>query len=168
MFGTGACRDTFVAAQIEGLWLDWLGFIPAYTAFLILAATAASQGPVRRAIVGMMLVAAVSDEIEGLLMWRIMQALPGTQAQLDQLWWAVHVKFGLLGVGTKLIGLTITRMSGPVPKLPGLVVWFGGMAAIYGVAEVSTAAMMMNAFSCAWIALLAIAIFTAVKPRLIE
>ena len=104
LFGGGACHTTLVGAQIDGLWLDALGFIPSYTLFLVLAAIAASRGWARRAIVAMLLIAGLSDEIEGLVMARIMAHLPGTPGQLDTLWWAVHVKFGLLALGTTAIG----------------------------------------------------------------
>ena len=69
--------STLVGAQWTGLWLDALGFIPSYTAFLILAAIAASRGRLRRAIVAMLVVAGLSDEVEGLVMGGIMKALPG-------------------------------------------------------------------------------------------
>jgi hypothetical protein len=38
LFGSGACRASLIDAQNTGLWLDALGFIPSYTAFLVLAA----------------------------------------------------------------------------------------------------------------------------------
>ena len=68
LFGADPCRSTLVAAQYTGLWLDGLGFIPSYTAFLILAAITASRGRMRRAIVAMLVVAGLSDEVEGFVM----------------------------------------------------------------------------------------------------
>ena len=164
LFGAEPCRSTLTAAQWTGLRLDALGFIPSYTAFLILAAFAASRGRLRVAIVAMLLVAGLSDEVEGLIMGNIMRALPGTQAQLDQLYWAVHVKFGLLALGTTLIGLAIVRLGGLIPLLAGAVVWIGGMAAIYGFGELP-GPVMMQAFTIAWFALLATAIAAAIDPR---
>lgn len=157
LFGSGACRTILIAAQIKGLWLDALGFIPSYTAFLVLAALAASRGRVQRAIVAMLLVAGLSDEIEGLVMWRIMGNLPGTDGQLGALYWAVHVKFALLAIGTTLIGLELIRTLRLWPMLFGLVVAVGGGAAIYGFWSLPNA-MMMAGFTYAWFALLVTAI----------
>ncbi|MEO5492728.1 MAG: hypothetical protein ABIR08_01730 [Sphingomonas sp.] len=165
LFGVEPCRSTLVGAQWTGLWLDALGFIPSYSAFLILAAIAASRGQLRMAIVAMLVVAALSDEVEGLVMGGIMKALPGTQVQLDQLYWAVRIKFGLLALATALIGLAIVRLGGLMPLLLGAIVWIGGMAAIYGFGELP-GPVMMQAFTIAWFALLATAIVAAVKPSL--
>lgn len=156
LFGGGACRATLVNAQVRGLWLDALGFIPSYTSFLVLAAVAASRGRARRAIVAMLLIAGLSDEIEGLIMARIMGNLPGTPGQLDALWWAVHVKFGLLAIGTALIGLELIRAFRLWPMLFGLVVAVGGTAAVYGFWTLPNQ-MMMAGFTYAWFALLATA-----------
>lgn len=167
LFGVDPCRSTLVAAQWTGLWLDELGFIPSYTAFLVLAAIAASSGRFRTITVAALLGAGVSDEVEGLIMGGVLKALPGTPAQLDQLYWAVHIKFGLLALGTTLIGLAIVRLGGLAPLLLGAVVWIGGMAAIYGFGELPST-IMMQAFTIAWFGLLATAIVAAVRPTLFE
>ena len=157
LFGASACRATLVGAQNTGLWLDALGFIPSYTLFLVLAAIAASRGRVQRAIVAMLLIAGLSDEIEGVFMWRIMADLPGTPPQFHGLWWAVHVKFGLLAIGTTMIGLALIRTLRLWPMLFGLVVTVGGAAAIYGFWSLPNA-MMMAGFTYAWFAILVTAI----------
>ena len=157
LFGSGACRATLIDAQVNGLWLDALGFIPSYTAFLVLAAIAASRGRVQRAIIAMLLIAGLSDEIEGLVMWRIMGNLPGTDGQLGALYWAVHVKFVLLAISTTLIGLELIRTLRLWPMLFGLVVTVGGAAAVYGFWSLPNA-MMMAGFTYAWFAILVTAI----------
>jgi len=157
LFGSGACRATFAGAQDKGLWLDALGFIPSYTAFLVLTAIAASRGRVQRMIVAILIVAGLSDEIEGLMMWRIMGDLPGTQVQVHGLWWAVHVKFALLAIGTTLIGLELIRTLRLWPMLFGLVITVGGAAAVYGFWLLPNA-MMMAGFTYAWFAILVTAI----------
>jgi hypothetical protein len=157
LFGSGACRATLVGAQNIGLWLDALGFIPSYTAFLVLAAIAASRGWAQRAIVAMLLIAGLSDEIEGVFMWRIMGDLPGTPAQLHGLWWAVHVKFALLAISTTLIGLELIRAFKLWPMLFGLIIAVGGAAAVYGF-WILPDAMMMAGFTYAWFAILVTAI----------
>jgi hypothetical protein len=161
LFGSGACRATLVGAQNSGLWLDALGFIPSYTLFLVLAAIAASRGWAQRAIVAMLLIAGLSDEIEGVLMWRIMGDLPGTPAQLHGLWWAVHIKFGLLAIGTTLIGLALLGKFKLWPMLFGLIVTVGGAAAIYGFWSLPNQ-MMMAGFTYAWFAILVTAIVASV------
>jgi hypothetical protein len=157
LFGSGACRARLIGAQDSGLWLDALGFIPSYTAFLVLAAIAASRGWAQRAIVAMLLIAGVSDEIEGVFMWRILGDLPGTSAQLHGLWWAVHVKFALLAIGTTLIGLALLGKFKLWPMLFGLIVTVGGATAIYGFWTLPNQ-IMMAGFTYAWFALLATAI----------
>ena len=157
LFGSGACRTAFAGAQDTGLWLDALGFIPFYTLFLVLAAIAASRGRFRRGLVAILLAAGLSDEIEGVIMWRIMAALPGTPGQLDALWWAVHVKFALLALGTTAIGLALLAKFKLWPMLFGLVITVGGAAAVYGF-WTSPNTMMMAGFTYAWFALLATAI----------
>ena len=157
LFGSGACLASLIDAQNTGLWLDALGFIPSYTAFLVLAAIAASRGRTQRAIVAMLLIAGLSDEIEGMFMWRIMGDLPGTPAQLHGLWWAVHVKFALLAIGTTLIGLDLIRTTRLWPMLFGLIIAVGGAAAIYGFWSLPNA-MMMAGFTYAWFAILVTAI----------
>ena len=157
LFGGGACRATFVAAQNAGLWLDALGFIPSYTAFLALAAVAASRGRSRLLIVAMLVIAGLSDEIEGVFMWRIMDNLPGTTGQLVVLWWAVYIKFALLALGTTAIGLALLGKFRLWPMLFGLIIAVGGAAAIYGFWTLPNA-MMMAGFTYAWFAILVTAI----------
>ena len=157
LFGAGSCRASLIDAQNAGLWLDALGFIPFYTLFLVLAAIAASRGRARRAIVAVLLIAGLSDEIEGLVMWRIMGNLPGSDGQLGALYWAVHIKFALLAIGTTLIGLELIRTTRLWPMLFGLVVTVGGAAAIYGFWSLPNA-MMMAGFTYAWFAILVTAI----------
>jgi hypothetical protein len=157
LFGDGACRASLMGAQNAGLWLDALGFIPSYTLFLVLAAIATSRGWAKRAIVAMLHIAALSDEIEGVFMWRIMGNLPGSPAQLHGLSWAVHVKFALLAIGTTLIGLELIRAFKLWPMLFGLIIAIGGGAAIYGFWLLPNA-MMMAGFTFAWFAILVTAI----------
>lgn len=165
LFGDGACRGSLIGAQDKGLWLDALGFIPSYTLFLVLAAIAASRGRSRLVIVAMLVIAGLSDEIEGVFMWRIMGALPGTPGQLDALWWAVHIKFALLALGTTAIGLALLGKFRLWPMLFGLIVTVGGAAAIYGFRTLPNA-MMMAGFTYAWFAILATAIVASFSAGL--
>jgi hypothetical protein len=156
LFGSGTCQASLIGTQNTGLWLDALGFIPSYTLFLALAAIAASRGRAQRAIVAMLVVAGLSDEVEGLIMWRIMGDLPGTPGQLGALWWAVHIKFALLALATTAIGLALLAKFKLWPMLFGLIIAVGGAAAIYGFWTLPNP-MMMAGFTYAWFAILATA-----------
>ena len=165
MFGSEPCTSTFVAAQKTGLLLDGLAFIPSYTGFLILAAIAAgARGRVKTVLITMFLVAAISDEIEGFLLNAILDHLPGTPALLRGLWWAVHVKFGLLALGTIQIGAIFGSTSWPRRIVAGLMI-AGGLLAGFGLGG-SAASAMMQGFLIAWVALLLAAVTASFVPSL--
>ena len=177
LFGVDPCRSTLVAAQRTALWLDALGFIPAYTAFLVLAALASgvrdkrptlshrSSRTVALWLSTTFLVAGLADEVEGVVLHRILAALPGTQALLDALWWPVHIKFALLGLGTLGIAVQLLasrRIGGLIATLP---VGLGALTALAGLAHMPTP-VMMTGFTIAWVSLLLTAIAGAVRPSL--
>lgn len=164
LFGTGPCRAALIAAQRTGLLLDGLWFIPAYTAFLTLAAWAGAAR--RRAwLVAALVVAGLSDEVEGLILWSILSDLPGTQGRIDALWAAVHLKFALLALGTFGIGWALRRTLRGWWRLAGFVVAGAGLAAMLELATGDVAAMMLG-FSVGWITLLGVAIVGAVRSPL--
>ena len=165
MFGSEPCTSTFVAAQKTGLLLDGLAFIPSYTGFLILAAIAAgARGRVKTVLITMFLVAAISDEIEGFLLNAILDQLPGTPALLGALWWAVHVKFALLGFGTWGVGELVAR-GRLFRRLFAAAIVPGSMLAIFGLMA-APAAWMMTGFTIAWVALLLAALTASFVPSL--
>jgi len=165
MFGSEPCTSTFVAAQKTGLLIDGLGFIPSYTSFLILAAIAAgARGRVKTALITIFLVAAISDEIEGFLLNAILDHLPGTPALLGALWWAVHVKFALLAVGSLAIGALVAR-GRLFRRLFAAVIVPGSMLAIFGLIA-APGAWMMTGFTIAWVALLLAALTASFVPSL--
>ena len=165
LFGVEPCRSTLIAAQRIDLLLDGLWFIPAYTAFLSLAALASGVAW-RRWLVGALLVAGLSDQVEGLILWALLGALPGTQGLLDALWAAVHLKFALLAVGTAAIGVAA---QGPAwwQRLAGTVMIGGGC---YAAASLILAkhGQMMVGFSLGWFSLLALAMIFAALPSASE
>jgi len=166
LFGAEPCTSTLVAAQKTGLLLDGLGFIPSYTAFLILAAIAAgARGGVKTVSIGIFLVAALSDEIEGFLLNAILDHLPGTPALLGALWWAVHVKFTLLAMGTIQIGALVgTTWTIPwTRRIAGTAIFGGGFFAILTLYTISY--WMMRGFLVAWVALLITALIASFWPR---
>jgi hypothetical protein len=159
LFGSEPCTSTLVAAQKAGLLLDALGFIPFYTAFLILAVIAAgSRRRVQMAVIAIFMVAAVSDQIEGGILYAILRDLPGTPALLGALWWAVHVKFALLALGTIGIAEILARGQRLSRLFAGLIA-MGGLLALTGLMTMPSS-WMMTGFLLGWVSLL-IAAFIA-------
>ncbi|MES2056991.1 MAG: hypothetical protein V4564_13730 [Pseudomonadota bacterium] len=158
LFGSDPCRSALIAAQKTGLLLDAFGFIPAYTAFLILGALAAGgRGSRRMLIIAMLVIAGLSDEIEGVLMYAILRDLPGTQSLVDLLWWAVHIKFALLALGTAGIGVALIAGRKWLATVFGLILLGGGLYALYGLTLFPAGGMMIG-FTLAWVALLVAAL----------
>ena len=166
LFGSDPCRSTLVGAQKTGLLLDAFGFIPSYTAFLIFAARAAA-GAWRWhwMIVAALLIAGLCDEIEGGLLYAILLDLPGTTGLLGALFWAVHIKFALLGLGTLAIGGVVVMSPRFFAKLLGLFVAIGAGNALYCLATAQGSAMM-GGFTRAWVGLLVTALIFSIWPSL--
>jgi hypothetical protein len=184
LFGSEPCRSTLVSAQKIGLLLDGLGFIPFYTAFLVLAAFGSSpakagvqpraarkwapafagEQPVRALIILTLIVAGLCDEVEGGILYAILGDLPGTQPLIDALWWPVHVKFALLSLGTFGIGALLARTLRPIGVVAGSVVAGGAAKALHGLAVDLPA--MMGGFTIAWMTILLCALAGAVRPSL--
>lgn len=159
LFGAEPCRSALIAAQRTGLLIDGLWFIPAYTAFLALAAWASGVAW-RRWLIGVLVAAGLSDEVEGLILWTILGGMPGTQEQVDALWWAVHLKFALLAIGTAGVGWALRQPGWR--RLPGVAIAGAGLFAGLELALGNVPAMMRG-FSLAWFALLACAVWQAVS-----
>lgn len=184
LFGAEPCRSALVAAQRTGLLLDALGFIPAYAAFLVFAAiacspakagvqfpparswTPASAGEqIRSIVIGAILLAAVCDQIEGVLLYRILATLPGSPALIDALWWPVHVKFALLAAATSAIAILLLSHM----RLPGFVaalfVTIGACTAVAGLLNGPSPVMMLG-FTIAWVTILVSALSACWRPSL--
>jgi hypothetical protein len=169
LFGSEPCSSRLVAAQREALWLDALGFIPAYTAFLALGAFALRRSGLLLALVTMSLffTAGTFDEIEGLVLSKILGGLPGTQMLYDGLFLTVRPKFVLLGVGEILLAALLWR--GPVlGKVASGLMLAGGIASLYFLFNDPHAPTMMKAHSYAWGTLLIVAVIGAVRPLLVS
>jgi len=168
LFGTEPCLSRFAQAQRDGLWLDLLGFIPAYSAFLALGALALRPQVPRLALVtiAVILLAGLLDEIEGLVMFRILAALPGTPDLLQALFWSVRPKFALLGLGEILLALMLWRgpLLGKVAAGPLLA---GGLVSIGFLFADPHSPTMMKAHSYAWMALLLAALVASFRPALV-
>ncbi len=170
LFGTDPCRSTLIDAQMIGLLFDGLCFIPAYTTFLVLMTRASARiadrwPPFAMAIVAMLGIAAAADEVEGLILYRIMADLPGTPALVDALWWPVHIKFVLLMTATLGIAIQLlaTRSRGGI--VAALPVGIGALIALAGLPNMPTP-VMMTGFTIAWVALLLCALLGSWRPSL--
>ncbi len=166
IFGTGACRETLIAAQIKGLWLDGLAFIPSYTAFLVLATIALRQQAPRiaGAAILIILAAGVLDEIEGGLLYAILRHLPGSPTLVALLYAEVRAKFALLALGALLIGWLMTR-----DRRPGVVVALpvigGSLFSGVLIATNMHAPALMQGYRWSWTALLVAALIGSFWPR---
>lgn len=170
IFGVEPCRAALIPAQRLGLLLDALGFIPAYTAFLCLAAWAARRD-FARPVVAALAIAGLLDEIEGGLLFLILRDFPGGQPSFEMLFWVVRAKFLLLGLGTLAIALLVlirwplfrwTEWS-VLRVVGGLGVGYGAIMALRGFFA-GPAPSMTTAFAGAWFILLLVAIVGAVWP----
>jgi len=165
LFGSEPCTSMLATAQKTGLVLDALGFIPFYTAFLILAAIALPRrGRFKPFVIAAFIVAAVADQIEGGLLYAILRDLPGTPLLLGLLWWPVHVKFALLALGTMGTGAMMAQ-GNPVRHLFAAPVWGGGILALLGLLALPVA-WTMQGFLIAWVTLLIVAMLASFRPSL--
>ena len=166
LFGSEPCRSALVAAQKTGLVLDGLGFIPFYTAFLIFGAAATGlRGWQKIAVFAAIALAGLGDEIEGYILRQILNGLPGTDGQIDTLFWVVRGKFALLGLGTLAIGgaLLATRRLPAIAS--GVAIGAGALIALNGLANAPDP-RMMSGFAIAWVMLLLTAIIAVWRPLL--
>jgi hypothetical protein len=166
IFGTGACRATLMAAQVKGLWLDGLAFIPSYTAFLVLAAIALRAPAPRLALAAIVMVlgAGLLDEVEGGLLYGILRDLPGSPTLIALLYGEVRAKFTLLALGALLIGwlFVVNRRPGMVVAVPMI---GGSMFSGVLIASNMHAAALMQGYRWSWTALLIAALIGSFWPR---
>jgi len=168
LFGTAPCTARLVSAQREALWLDMLGFIPAYTAFLTLGAVALRRSGLVLALAALtvFLLTGAFDEIEGLVMFRILGALPGTPEMFTGLFWTVRPKFALLGLGEILLAAMLWR--GPLlAKIAAGPMLAGGLVSLWFLFTAPYVQTMMKGHSYAWTALLVVALAGSVRPMLV-
>lgn len=168
LFGSEPCRSTLLAAQRSALWLDELGFIPAYTAFLALGAWALrDRSRLALATVAVFLIAGLCDEIEGVTMFALMNPLPGEPWLFTPLFWAVRIKFALLGIGALLLAALLVRGSwlGRIAAVPML---GGGLMSLWFLFTAAHNPLMMKGHLIAWSALLVVALIAAIRPALVK
>lgn len=167
LFGEGRCREMLVSAMRAATWLDALVFIPAYCGFLILALLAlrGSGGRIALAAIAAVALAGLLDEIEGAMLFVIMDALPGTQGLIDWLIPLVRAKFALIGAGVAAIG-ALTARRGGIGLLLGTAVVIGGVVSLSGLTGDARAPMLILGNTIAWpCILLAASIFAIGRSR---
>lgn len=167
LFGGEPCRSALIAAQKTGLWLDTLAFIPAYTAFVWLAAralVAMRVMPTARVIVAMLLVGAGCDLIENGLLAHILGGLPGDAATIGVLYWMVRTKFFLLSCATLGMGACLLYdHPNWAARIAGGGIGFGGIAGIMGMFHASRDLILGP--TIAWVTLLVVALVVSVLPE---
>ncbi|ODP36742.1 hypothetical protein [Sphingomonas turrisvirgatae] len=165
LFGSEPCTSRLIAAQREALWLDMLGFIPAYLTFLLSAVAA-----LRRASLGLIMAlfsaitfAGAFDFIEGLILFKLLGNLPGDQRTFTGLFWTVRPKFALLAASELMIALILWR-GAPVAKIAAGVIGAGGVVALVHLLRAPHDPAMMRGHAVAWGALLVTAAIGSVRP----
>lgn len=156
-----------MTAQRAGLWLDMAWFIPAYSAFLALAAWAMRGANRQLALAAMaaLLLAGLLDEIEGVVLFRLLDGFPGTPGWFEALFWTVRPKFALLGLGEILIAALMLRGTW-LAKIAAVPVALGGAVSLWFLLTAPRNPLMMEGHRWAWTTLLILAIIAAIRPAL--
>jgi hypothetical protein len=118
------------------------------------------------AAVAAVLVAALLDEVEGAVMFGLLDSFPGDSSLFGPLFWTVRPKFALLAVGEILIALLLMRGSW-LARIAAIPVAGGGVVALYLLFADPRAPLMMLGHRYAWTALLVVALIAAVRPALV-
>ena len=169
LFGPPSCSGTFQAAQIRASWWDALAFIPTYAAFLALGAWALRDGTRRlsHVAVAVFLVAALLDEIEGLILFQLAHHWSSPPDLFSALFLTVRPKFALLGIGSLLLA-TLAWRGTPIGKVAALVLAAGGLVSLWFLLTAPHDPAMMLGHRYAWMALLALAAIGALNPDFVS
>ena len=168
-YGQGrACADALLAAHERALVLDGFAFIPAYGIFLFHGAKALTPAHARLACMAMaaVLVAALLDEVEGLILFQLIGIWESPPDLFDALFWVVRPKFALLGIGEILIAALLLRGTW-FAKIAALPMIAGGLASLYFLFANPYDPLMMQGHRWAWTALLIVAVAAAIRPSLV-
>ncbi len=168
LFGSEPCAGRLVAAQRQALWLDMLGFIPAYLAFLLSAVAALRRASLGIALVAfnLVLIAGALDFVEGLILFKLLGALPGEERAFTGLFWTVRPKFALLGLSEVLLAAMLWR-GALVAKVAAGGIAAGGVAALVYLLRDPHDPAMMKGHAVAFVALLAAAVAGWLRPGML-
>lgn len=169
LFGPPSCSGAFQAAQIRASWWDALAFIPAYAAFLALGAFALGDNARRlsRIAIAVLLVAALLDQIEGLILFQLAAHWQNPPDMFGALFFTVRPKFALLGIGSLLLAALAWRRT-LIGKIGAAVLAAGGLVSLWFLFANPHDPMMMAGHRYAWMALLAIAAIGSVNARWVK
>lgn len=157
-----ACAVRLETALDRSLWLDMLAFIPAYAVFLAVGALALG-GRIARVAAGAVVLAALLDLVEGVVLFQLVAAWESPPALFDALFWTVRPKFALLGVTAILIGAMLARRN-RLGVLAGAVMGISGLVSLWMLFTAPRDPLMMQGHAVAWVTLLAVALIGAVRP----
>lgn len=158
------CRVAAVEAQRVGLLLDFLGFIPIYSAFLILSLLGLRREgahPLIPIAIAAVIVAALLDEMEGFQLWSILAAMPGTDSDIALLMPAVRGKFALLALVVGAIGWLNLRAR-DWRMVTGVIMIAGSTWGILGL--FTDYHRVAGGAAPAWLALILTALVLALRP----
>jgi hypothetical protein len=163
LFGEEPCRSRLAAAMDRVNRIDIYAFIPAFTLFQLFAAWALRRSGRGLALAAgaAAIVAALCDQAEDQILLAITASLPGEQALIDQLFWFVRVKFGLLALAAGCLGLLLARTPGAERWL-GLAMLGGAAIAFAGLIQPQ---LLTPGIALAWAALLAAAVLHVARGR---
>jgi hypothetical protein len=168
LFGAEPCSERSVVAQRKALWLNMLGFIPAYAVFLLLGIVALRRLNLGLALVAFQLVtiAVTLDGLSGVIQFHILRQLPGTERLLTGLFWTARPKFALLGLAEVAIALLLWR-GGALAKMASRATMGGAAVSLTLLFVKPHDPKMVQAHAIAWLALLAFAIVATIRPGLL-
>jgi hypothetical protein len=157
LFGDEPCRSRLSEAMDQINTIDVFAFIPAFVSFLAFGALSVRSQGRRRALLAIVaaIVAGLCDQIEDQILFDITANLPGTQPQIDWLFFLVRAKFALLGIAPILIG-SLLMTVGRSEFVLGLVMIGGGVAATVG--TLGPYQLMGPGIASGWVALLIAAV----------
>lgn len=176
LIGPASCAEKFRAAQLAASWWDAIAFIPAYCLFLILGAAGLRPPPRHLSLefmprydlawntMGLVIVAAVLDELEGAAVMELVSAGTPPYSTFGTLFWVVRSKFFLLGLAEIFLALLAWRGT-PIAKAGAAVMAAGGLASLWFLFNAPHDPMMMLGHRYAWMALLALAAIGSINYR---
>ncbi len=161
LFGEDPCRSRLVRAMDTLNIIDVFAFIPLFVAFLVTGAMAVKEHGRTLALLAAIIavIAGLCDQAEDQILFAITPNLPGTQAQLDWLFWFVHVKFAGLALAGMAIGWLAFRDS-LFGKGVGAMMIVGGLVSLFGLTGSDWWPLASLGLVLAWVPLWAYAIWS--------
>lgn len=160
LFGKMPCTGDLVAAMDRINMIDVYAFIPLFVAFLACGALAnrAHGGKLALFAAVLAISGGISDQIEDRILFVITADLPGTQAQLDRLFWFVHFKFAALALSAILTGWLLLKQE-LLAKIAGAAIIIGSLVSLFGLMGEPWWPLISPWMAASWAVLLGIAIW---------